>query len=163
MSVSRLLPDAALPAFAYVPGRQPRPAHGHVVEHASPREQFAWGLDLFNHGYYWEAHEAWEVLWTRSRKETRRRMLLKGLILLAAAGVKVRQGKPDAMVRHAARAESIFLTLASASGAGRVLGLCPTTLAGDAEVVKSRGGASVPAIDDCSVVFPFALRPIDRT
>jgi Domain of unknown function (DUF309) len=20
------------------------------------------GLDLFNHGYYWEAHEAWESL-----------------------------------------------------------------------------------------------------
>ncbi|MER9856292.1 DUF309 domain-containing protein [Mesorhizobium sp. M0098] len=25
---------------------------------------FRWGIDLFNHGYYyWEAHEAWEPLW----------------------------------------------------------------------------------------------------
>jgi hypothetical protein len=46
---------------------------------------FLWGLDLFNHGYYWEAHEAWEGLWQVVDRGGPSRMLFKGLILLSAA------------------------------------------------------------------------------
>ena len=46
------------------------------------------GLDLFNHGYYWEAHEAWEGLWQVADRDGPLRMLFKGLIMLSAAGVK---------------------------------------------------------------------------
>jgi hypothetical protein len=24
---------------------------------------YLWGIDLFNNGYYWEAHETWEAVW----------------------------------------------------------------------------------------------------
>jgi predicted metal-dependent hydrolase len=65
---------------------------------------FLWGLDLFNHGYYWEAHEAWEGLWQVVDRGGPSRMLFKGLILLSAAGVKIREGKHAAAVRHAGRA-----------------------------------------------------------
>jgi hypothetical protein len=40
---------------------------------------FLWGLDLFNHGYYWEAHEAWEGLWQVADRDGPLRILIKGL------------------------------------------------------------------------------------
>jgi len=61
-------------------------------------------IDLFNHGYYWEAHEAWEGLWLAVGKSGPVADLLKGLIKLAAAGVKAREGNVAGMVRHARRA-----------------------------------------------------------
>ncbi|MFC4424803.1 DUF309 domain-containing protein [Deinococcus navajonensis] len=41
------------------------------------------GVELFNAGHWWEAHEAWEPLWLRSTGSERH--LLQGVILLAAA------------------------------------------------------------------------------
>lgn len=41
------------------------------------------GVDLFNRGAYWEAHEAWEELWLVAGPELRR--FVQGLIQLAAA------------------------------------------------------------------------------
>ena len=52
------------------------------------------GIDLFNHGYYWEAHEMWEALWHRTGGDAVTAMFLKGLIKLTAAGVKIREGNP---------------------------------------------------------------------
>jgi hypothetical protein len=66
-------------------------------------DAFLWGLDLFNHGYYWEAHEAWEGLWQVADRDDPLRMLFKGLILLSAAGVKIRERKNAAAARHAKR------------------------------------------------------------
>jgi hypothetical protein len=62
-------------------------------------DAFLWGLDLFNHGYYWEAHEAWEGLWQVADRDGPLRMLFKGLILLSAAGVKIRERKNAAAQR----------------------------------------------------------------
>ena len=71
----RWLPEKNFPSYAYLPGRQPHPVRdpaGHSYQsEAMPLAAgvslnsniFLWGLDLFNHGYYWEAHEAWEGLW----------------------------------------------------------------------------------------------------
>jgi predicted metal-dependent hydrolase len=59
-------------------------------------EDFLWGQDLFNHGYYWEAHEAWEGLWQTANRGTPLRAFLKALILLSAAGIKIREGKTGA-------------------------------------------------------------------
>ena len=52
---------------------------------------FRRGVELFNAGYYWEAHEAWEALWHAAGRRGPTADLLKGLIKLAAAGVKVRE------------------------------------------------------------------------
>jgi DUF309 family protein family protein len=67
-------------------------------------DAFLWGLDLFNHGYYWEAHEAWEGPWQVADRDGTLRTLFKGLILLSAAGVKIRERKNAAAARHAMRA-----------------------------------------------------------
>ena len=83
-----------LPQAAYLPGRGTRPPHGEAeIPYFPPerwRESLAYlqGVDLFNHGFYWEAHEAWEGLWRRCARETPQHRLLRGLIQLAAAEVK---------------------------------------------------------------------------
>ena len=43
---------------------------------------------------YWEAHEAWEELWHACGRMGPTADFLRGLIKLAAAGVKVREGRP---------------------------------------------------------------------
>jgi Domain of unknown function (DUF309) len=70
----RWLPQKSLPPYAYLPGKNPHPVRdpaGHsyhvkpipvAAEVSLSSDAFLWGLDLFNHGYYWEAHEAWEGL-----------------------------------------------------------------------------------------------------
>ena len=92
---------------------------------------FLWGLDLFNHGYYWEAHEAWEGLWQVADRDGPLRMLFKGLILLSAAGVKIRERKHVAAARHARRAAALLRRLMKVPDRAfeRALGMSPATLA----------------------------------
>jgi predicted metal-dependent hydrolase len=77
----------------------------------APEDLLAYGLDLFNNGYYWEAHEAWERLWQAAPRDSAHSQLLQGLIALAAAGVKVRQGQRIGLTRHAQRAARFFASL----------------------------------------------------
>lgn len=143
----RLLPQRIFPDYAYLPGRQPHPVRdpaGHSY-HVGPlplktaasldSDVFAWGQDLFNHGYYWEAHEAWEGLWQVAERGSAVRMLLKGLILVAAAGVKIREGKHEAALRHARRAAALFRRLMTVqqSDFACVLGIPLAALADHAE------------------------------
>lgn len=121
MTRCRLLPYRSFPAYAYLPGRLPHPvrdAAGHSYQvqiiHAAANlnsEEFTWGCKLLNHGYYWEAHEAWEGLWHVAETASPLRSLLKGLILLSAAGVKIREGKHAAAIRHAGRAAGLLRQL----------------------------------------------------
>jgi predicted metal-dependent hydrolase len=170
----RLLPDRAFPAYAYLPGRQPHPVRdldGHsygiepltvAPEAALGSEAFNWGIDLFNHGYYWEAHEAWEGLWQAARGSPRHRLLFKGLILLAAAGVKLREGKPGAAARHAARAATTLRKLPT--GPDRrfemALGMSPQTLAIEAELASQSPQVLKPKrLGEAEPAFGFVLRP----
>jgi hypothetical protein len=112
-----------LPKYSYVPGMWPHPqsdpaghSYGHHDEPPEPLTEenwqanaaWLWGIELFNHGYYWEAHEAWEGLWHAAGQRGATAELLKGLIKLAAAGVKAREGNLDGVRRHAARASELF-------------------------------------------------------
>lgn len=108
-----------MPPYSYVPGQFPHPIRdpaGHsygippeIVEpigESSWRTNAAWlwAIDLFNHGFYWESHEVWEGLWHAAGRRGATADFLKGLIKLAAAGVKHREGRPEGVRRHAARA-----------------------------------------------------------
>lgn len=66
---------------------------------------------LFDAGFYWEAHEAWERLWHASHRTGPVAKMLKGLIKLAAAGVKIRELRPAGAATHAGRAQSVFQEL----------------------------------------------------
>jgi predicted metal-dependent hydrolase len=65
-------------------------------------------LELFNGGFYWEAHEAWESFWHALGRTTPEARLAQGLIHLAAACVKIREGKPEGVKRHANRARELL-------------------------------------------------------
>ncbi|MFM8893698.1 MAG: DUF309 domain-containing protein, partial [Planctomycetia bacterium] len=73
---------------------------------ASP--EWLYAVELFNAGYYWEAHEAWEHFWHALGRTTPEARFVQGLIHLAAACVKIREGKPDGVTRHATRARELL-------------------------------------------------------
>ena len=114
----------SLPPYSYVPGGHwPHPtasSAGHSRNHprspVAPIEDDKWadsaaylrGVALFNAGYYWEAHEAWEPLWLAHGRRGGIAAALQGLIKLAAAGVKIREGRPRGVCSHAARAALLF-------------------------------------------------------
>lgn len=51
-------------------------------EHA---EDFERGIELFNSGRYFEAHEEWEKLWLGQAKNSPPKMFVQGLIMVAGA------------------------------------------------------------------------------
>jgi hypothetical protein len=165
----RYLPDRPLPPYTYLPHADPRRRHphpardpgGHVrdgtpgPEIAGPPDPaawrdtpaFLWGVDLFNAGYYWEAHEAWEELW-RAAEGDEAAALLHGLIKLAAAGVKAGVGNPRGTARHATAAAELFAPLA-AQGHASLFGLDPRALKRAAEAWAERaeqGLAAAPTL-----------------
>jgi uncharacterized protein len=71
---------------------------------------------LFNAGYYWEAHEVWEVLWHAAGRHGPTADVLKALIKLAAAGVKVREGRENGVRTHSGRAALLFASAAEQGG-----------------------------------------------
>lgn len=70
----------------------PRP---HVPDGGSGQACFDQGALLYRAGYWWEAHEAWERLWRRLPRQSPRRLLVQGLILLAASQLKAWCGRPE--------------------------------------------------------------------
>jgi hypothetical protein len=170
MGRPRLLPDRSFPRYAYLPGKGPHPVRdpgGHsyrvqvvLISASLESEEFAWGQDLFNHGYYWEAHEAWEGLWQIANKGTKWRALLKGLILLSATGVKIREGKRTPAMRHAGRAGALLRGLATAphDHFSQALGMSPGLLADRAEATAEAMPASrMMAEGQPEPVFDFVL------
>lgn len=122
----RLVPEIDFPDYAFVPGYWPHPRNdpeGHSFNTHEPDPTpldpddwnqsriYLYGLDLFNHGYYWEAHEQWEALWLQEDRNTPIAQFLEGLIRLTAAGVKARQQNPKGIQNHASGAKDLFQTV----------------------------------------------------
>ena len=121
--------DRPLPPYTHIPGVTPHPLRdpaGHSYRgDAAPdtslspqapltwanllaHPEFQWAVRLFNAGYYWESHEAWEALWHAASRTGGLADFLKGLIKLAAAGVKLREHNRVGVERHARRALELF-------------------------------------------------------
>ena len=173
----RLLPEVDLPPYSYVSGLFPHPLRdprGHAFGHAPPApepiDETNWtrsaaylsAIDLFNHGYYWEAHEAWESLWHAANRRGPTADFLKGLIKLAAAGVKAREGRTRGVALHAARAGELFAAVldAAAPEAGTYLGLSLGELSKHAAGLSEHPAEVVnTAHDTVVIVMPFVLAP----
>jgi hypothetical protein len=84
-------------------------------------------VDLFNGGWYWEAHEVWEGFWHALGRATPEAQFVQGLIHLAAAAVKIREGKPVGVARHTERAGELLGDFGAANPGG-ALGLDPTSV-----------------------------------
>lgn len=171
----RLLPSADLPAYTHVPGsdtphpyRDPR-GHSYQRKNPSPKplNPAAWyesrsyllGLDLFNFGYYWEAHDEWDRLQRVSGPDNTVGRFLKGLVKLAAAGIKVRERSIHGVRRHAASAGEVFADVAADVGEQSYCGLQLTHL----QFAADRA-AQLPYKDELPAgkpvrVFPFVLQP----
>ena len=78
-------------------------------------------------GFYWEAHEAWESFWNALGRTTTEALFVQGLIHLAAAAVKIREGKPAGVTRHSQRARELLGDLRAAE-VGGTLGLAPESI-----------------------------------
>lgn len=154
----RYCPQRELPPYSYVPGQglahPTGTPEGHSFERHEPparaldeatwrqNETWLYAIDLFNHGYYWEAHEAWEALWHAAGRRGLTADLLKGLIKLTAAGVKSREGRPAGVRQHAARAAEL---LAGAKALGeRAFGLSIGEIETAARNIAADGNFSPP-------------------
>jgi hypothetical protein len=185
----RLCPDRPLPPYSYVPGRMPHPIshpaghsyqqHGIVsgeVSQSSPAtlslvsewrkcREYLFGIDLFNHGFYWEAHETWEQLWIACGRSGREADFLKGLIKLAAAGVKVREGRPIGVQRHASRARELFQLVSEKTIDGltdHLGGLDLLALYDAAEEISKNANSIIDDSDDLlTAAFRLKLFPED--
>ncbi|MEM7314515.1 MAG: DUF309 domain-containing protein [Planctomycetota bacterium] len=123
-SIPPRLTSYPFPPYSYVNRLHPHPLtnpEGHGCE-GGPEEptepptesnwrscmSYLWGIDLFNAGFYWEAHESWEAAWIAAGREGTVADLFRGLIKIAAAGVKARENRQVGVERHLARAVQIF-------------------------------------------------------
>ena len=123
--------------------------------------QYLEGIELFNHGYYWEAHEKWEGSWHAAGRAGAMGEFFRGLIKLAAAGLKVRQGKPGAVVRFGASAEEHFKEAQRQSNRPTMGGLAFSELIDFARFVADEGAG----LEGCGtlpveVVFERRLIPM---
>ena len=56
---------------------------GRAMDQFEAEEKFQKGLDQFNHGHFFEAHETWEEIWLSSPEPEK--TFLQGIIQVAAA------------------------------------------------------------------------------
>ena len=95
------------PKYRHIPNLTPHPVidpRGHSFQRSEEKcafippekwmqnDSYLFGVDLFNHGYWWEAHEAWENVWMTTQKTDLEGMYLQGLIQFAAALLKLYVG-----------------------------------------------------------------------
>jgi predicted metal-dependent hydrolase len=171
------LTDRPFPTYAHTPGVTPHPIRepaGHsykikVPDVAPPDpsdwrtcSMYSWGIDLFNAGYYWEAHEAWEAVWIAAGRRGAFADFLKALIKLAAAGVKLREGTPAGARRHLRRAVELFDLVARQMPApqDRCLGLKPVPLRETCEQLLSGPLPESPPRDGKPyAILKLALQP----
>ena len=112
---ARYLPERPFPPYAFLPGRDPHPtrdprghshseiegpggAHTHAEEWQENKD-YLFGCALYNAGYLWEAHEAWEDIWHPSKHDEVQANFLQGLIQCSAASLKIPMGQPDGLAK----------------------------------------------------------------
>jgi len=138
LSAPRYAPARPFPPYRFLPGRDPHPTgdpRGHSFGHEPElpasyfpaerwreSEDYLFGVDLYNHGFLWEAHEAWEGLWHRAKHDARQARFLQGLIQCAAAALKVTMEQPGGLARLA-EAGTARLERVSREGGKEYMGL----------------------------------------
>jgi hypothetical protein len=107
MTPTRRYSTRAFPAYRHVPGKTPHPTRapeGHsfarelapfsVSEQTwAACEPYLYAIDLFNYGYYWEAHEELEALWHGAGRDTPVGTFAQAVIQAAAALLKHAMGE----------------------------------------------------------------------
>lgn len=91
------------PRYRFIPGQSPHPTRdplghsfgktphkifGFVLDQWRSNERYLYGVDLYNAGFWWEAHEAWEDIWQTLDKSSVPAQFLQGLIQISASFIK---------------------------------------------------------------------------
>lgn len=126
------------PPYAFVPGFYPHPKNnpqGHSYnkvdkfiksidnQNYNEHETYIYSLELFNKGYYWEAHEELEGIWNAINREGYIAEFLKALIKICASGVKVRQKQEHGIYEHSRIAKAIFQKIKNEENLDSLLGI----------------------------------------
>lgn len=116
---------------------------------------FREGIELFNHGRFFESHEAWEEIWRSTTPEPRD--LFQGLIQVAAAmhqflGLK----RNEAPIKTLAKARGRLEPFAPVSHGLDVEGLLVAVGEWQAWLVRREGER--PAVPSLQVLDPDAVR-----
>ena len=85
----------------------------------SQDDDYFYGVDLFNAGYWWEAHVYWERLWSES-PAPHAMEFLQGLIQLSAALVKRREGSEKGEAKLINQALEKLRRASTRAGAAKV-------------------------------------------
>jgi len=101
----------SLPPYAYVPGINGRhdpeifaPFHASVCGAMGPEElarSIAWraGWVFVQNGYYWEAHEVLEAVWSVLPPGSDERLFVQAIIQAANAALKLEMQRPKATLK----------------------------------------------------------------
>ena len=104
-------------------------------------QRYLYAVDLFNFGFWWEAHEVLEDLWNQTGKSTLTAKFIQGLIQISAAFLKDSQLFPRGASRLAAKGLSNLRLLS-----GIFLGLNVEEFGKQVERYFEREGLSPPQI-----------------
>lgn len=163
--------DQPFPGYRYVPGCNPHPT-AHPAGHSyrspgTPHPAVVWqpaerwrecgdylfGCDLYNHGYWWEAHEAWEGVWRLCDRGSLQRGLLQGLIQVSAAHLQGSVQRQAGVERLRRSSAEHLRPVLEAVGAGRYMGLAPAIWWRDVERYFDR--AAIGPAD--AAPYPYLL------
>lgn len=123
-----------LPAYRHIPGYSPHPvrdAAGHSFRRPEPQEvcplgygqwrecgDYLYGVDLFNHKFFWEAHEVWEPIWHEAGHDSAGGRFVQALIQMAAVMLLHRSERPGGIPKLLQRAAKNFSLARERAGRG---------------------------------------------
>tara|TARA_R110002049_G_scaffold261543_1_gene437650 strand:+ start:349 stop:828 length:480 start_codon:yes stop_codon:yes gene_type:complete len=113
--------DRELPQYAHLPGETPHPkksgghsenlkdpiSHSINLSNWNTHSDYLFGVDLYNLGYFWEAHVWWEAVWKANQKGPERDFI-QGLIKMAAGALKERMGQSELATDHCVRGHELM-------------------------------------------------------
>ena len=166
--------DIPFPSYRFIPGRNPHPTadpRGHSYQAAgtpsrcipfvSPAEwaksiDYLYGCDLYNHAYWWEAHEAWEGLWQLTDKGGIQGRFLQGLIQASACHLKRFLGQVNGVERLCRTSLSYLRAVVDKTTGPTFMGLDLVAFVRDFEAYDHTCGArSDMTLDHDSRIYPY--------
>ncbi|TVQ54266.1 MAG: DUF309 domain-containing protein [Phycisphaerales bacterium] len=128
------LTDVALPERRFLPGDAHAPHLPDPLPLAplvTPDQwrdcpAYLYGCDLYNHGYWWESHELWELIWRAAAGDPEYETLrhfTQGLIQVAACAIKLEQRKARGLRKLLTSSENYLREVIERVGNAPYMGL----------------------------------------
>jgi hypothetical protein len=116
-------------------------------------EAWRYGVDLFNARFYWEAHEAWEIVWRGAKRGGAAYWATKGMIQLTASLLTLYMCRTDASRHLALRGAELLERAIATSATYRQLELATVANLARARVVAP---VELPRLEDAAFLVHLA-------